>query len=326
VAAAITAPDEPSLPSFTSPPASAEPAAAAAPDGTEPVRAVEPKISGGSAAGADEPAPDLAEVLPEVPLAVTYSSAEKAFFEGRYGVAAGMFASYCDQHPENAWGHYMHGLSLRKAGDQQAARGAFNEALLIKPDHLKSLVNLARVQLDLDDAEGALISVQQAVAIAPENVDARRVLGRVYDRLDRQDEAVDTYLGVLRQRPDDAWTLNNLALIWIEAGQADRAVAPLARAAELAPEVGVIRNNLATALEATGHLGQARAQFALAAGLGSDRAVASQARLEAVTIGQDDASLDLELVASGWMVPASDGTTAAVAAVSLDEAELTSER
>jgi len=267
------------------------------PDGMEPAGVVQPEISAGTGQ-----VPDIREILPEVPVYVTYTSAEQTFFEGRYGEAAEMFAVYCERHPVNTWGHYMHGLSLWKAGRNEDARHAFNNALSLQPDHLKSLVNLARVELDLSSPEAALATIERALDVAPRHVEALRVLGRVYHQLDRPDQAAATYLQALQLKADDPWTLNNLALIHIEQEEFARALAPLARAAELAPTVAVIRNNLGTVLERTGHLAQAREQFLLAADLGSARGEDSLSRLAAMTIPASEATADLAAIAAAWNV------------------------
>jgi len=264
-------------------------------DGTEPVAVV--------AEEADTQPTPLADMLPaDVPVAVTYATCEKAFADGRYADAADKFTSYCDQHPANAWGHYMLGLSLWKADRDADAVLAFQTALEQKPDHFKSLVNMARVQLELDQPEAALMSVELALDVSPESADARRVLGRVYHNLDRLDESVDAYTQALRLRSDDAWSLNNLALVLIEQELFLEALPALARAAELAPEQGVIRNNLGTALEASGYLSQATEQFELAATLGSGKGEESLARLETVVVAADEPTADLVALASAWSV------------------------
>lgn len=296
----------PAMVDVVSAPAGAAQPAAATEDGTEPVAVVEPAAAQDDPvdAAAAEPLP-LSDRLPaEVPIAVTYATSEVAFHEGRYAEAADMFAQYCDQHPGNAWGHYMLGLSLWKAGRDIDAVAAFEAALAQKPDHVKSLVNLARVQLELDRPEAALASVEMAIELAPASPDARRVLGRVYHSLGRLDEATATYRQALELNGDDAWALNNLALVWIEQEQFAAALPALARASELAPDAGVIRNNLGTALEASGRLNQAREQFELAANLGSARGEQSLARLQATTLDDRAAAVDLQDLAATWQLPA----------------------
>ncbi|HOX24739.1 MAG TPA: tetratricopeptide repeat protein [Candidatus Krumholzibacteria bacterium] len=294
-----------------------------APAGTEPAGVVSSEIS-----GATGETPPLEEVLPGVPLAVTFASAEQTYRAGRFGEAARMFAVYCDEHPGNAWGHYLRGLSLWKADRDQEARAAFDEALAIAPDHLKSLVNLARVELELAEPDAALATIERALDLAPLDVDARRVLGRAFQNLGRPLDAIAAYREALRTKPDDCWTLNNFGLAWIELGQFERALAPLARACELAPDIALIHNNLATALERTGHLAQAREQFQTAGELGSERGEAGYARLAGVEIPAGDLTVDLAVLAAAWTVPAaeSEGESETVATASAEPAAATDAR
>lgn len=294
--------------------------------GTEPAEVVVADTSGSGPL-------TMQDVLPDVPVFVTYSSAEDAYLTGRYGEARDMFAEYLDTHPENAWGHYMHGLSLWKTGRNADAVGAFDEALRLEPEHLKSLVNRARAQLNLEQPDAALATIQRALDVAPDHIEARRVLGRSYHNLGRLEEAVTAYRGALELRADDAWTLNNLALVWIEQDQCERALEPLARAVQLRADVAVIHNNLGTALERTGHQSQALEQFELAASLGSDRGESNHARLDEVTIPADDPAVDLSILAAAWVAPdpvddPAEIATETVAVMTFDDAnsESTNER
>lgn len=288
-------------------------------DGTEPVAVVAPEAT----SAVSEEATPITEIVPEeLPLHVTYAVCEQAFADGRYGDAARMFSHYCDEHPTNAWGHYMLGLSLWKADRDADAVTAFQAALEQKPDHLKSLVNLARVQLELDQPEAALMSVELALDVAPENVDARRVLGRTYHNLGRLKESADAYTQALRLKGDDAWSLNNLALVRIEQEQFMEALPALARAAELAPEQAVILNNLGTALEASGYLSQAAEQYELAAGLGSGKSEESLARLDAVIVPDDEPMADLPALAAAWSLETAAEAALDPAAPTVDDVAL----
>ncbi len=336
VAATVTAPDAPPLPvtgadrdrgqDATGDPSAATTAATAAPSGTEPVGAAAGRPVASKTGDGDATVPPVQEILPEVPRMVTYSAAEAAYQEGRYRESAAMFAVYCAEHPANAWGHYMHGLALRRAGQPDQAGEALRAALEIKPDHLKSLVNLARVELDREDATAALQSSDAALDLAPEHVPALRVRGRALHQLGRADEAEAAYLAALRLRADDGWSLNNLALLYLEQERFEPALAPLARAAELLPAVAVVRNNLGVALERTGHAVQALEHYALAADLGSGHGELSALRLSDVELPADPPAVDLAALAAGWQVPGREddpagGAADAMAAVTLEEEE-----
>jgi tetratricopeptide (TPR) repeat protein len=254
-------------------------------------------------ADVEEPAQETADPAIADPLAryddasptVIYQDGEAAYFARSYDEAADLFELYVERRPENAWGRYMLGLSLWKAGASEDAETALAAALDLRPDHVKSLVNLARVRLDLARPDDALPPVEDAIAIDPEYTDGYRVLGRVLHVLGRNDEAVDAYHEALARRSDDPWSLNNLGLIHIESDAPEAALAPLARAAALAPETAVILNNLGMALERSGHTEQAADTYALA----SDhaKAAANLARLEAFIADGAPAGETLDLAA-----------------------------
>jgi predicted Zn-dependent protease len=258
----------------------------------EPAVADEPEV-------AAEPVVTI-ETAPVVQPPVTYAAAEEAYQTGCYEDAADMFSRYTLEHPDNAWGHYMLGLSEWKAGDPEVAEEAFLAALALKPDHVKSLVNYGRVLIEMDRADDAELQLAGALEVDPANLDARRVMGRAQYCLGRLDEAADSYLIVLAQRESDAWSLNNLGLIRIEQERFAEALPALAKAAQLKGDEAVIQNNLGVALERTGHPAAAARAYAAAAESGSGHAKAelSLARVEGLAGDETDADFDLAAVAA----------------------------
>ena len=247
------------------------------------------------------------EVAPEPEAApvrgpVTYALAEETYFGGAYGEAAELFGIYSAEHTDNAWGHYMLGLSAWKAGDTVAADEAFAAALAIKPDHLKSLVNSARVLIELDRVADARERIDAALALAPASIEVRRVSARVAHNEGRLDEAESDYLTVLQGKGDDAWSLNNLGLIRIEQERFGDALAPLARAASLKPDWACVQNNLGVALERTGHYVAAGEAYtaALAADAGYAKADESLARVNGLTETADLVAIDLAGLAESF--------------------------
>ncbi|MBU1676725.1 tetratricopeptide repeat protein, partial [bacterium] len=213
-----------------------------------------------------------------------YRDGEAAYHVRAYDEAADIFAIYVERAPDNAWGHYMHGLSLWKAGAAEDAEIALRAALAISPDHTKSLVNLARVLLAQDRAEDALPVVEAAAVLMPGDAGVQRMTGRVLHNLGRPDEAIAAYSEALAVDADDTWALNNLGLLLIETDRCGEAVAPLSRAVILAADNAVFQNNLGMALERSGHPGQAAEAYtaALAADAAYAKAEVSLARVEAV--------------------------------------------
>lgn len=265
----------------------------------EPVADSEPAIEAADsatvAAAASAPSPE--------PVVVTYPMAESAYFAGDYAAASDLFTAYVESRPENAWGHYMLGLSCWKSGDAVTADAAFAAALDLRPDHFKSLVNGARVLLDLDRDEEAAVRIASALELEPTSGEALRVQARLFHRQGRLDEAVATYETILHANLDDAWALNNLGLLLIEQGDYDSALAPLARAASLR-DAACIRNNLGAALERTGHYTAAAAAYerALELEAGYAKAEVSLERVSGLVEDPARDAVDLEALAAGFGV------------------------
>ena len=237
-------------------------------------------------------------VAPREP--VTYAEAEQVFRTGDYEEAAALFSAYVEDHGANAWGHYMLGLAESRAGNPDAAEDAFLHALELKPDHLKSLVNYARVLIILERNEEARNHLEAALAVNPASTEASRVLGRVQHNLGQLTEAEETYRSILQAREDDVWSLNNLGLVLIQQERFREALSPLARAAGLNDAEACIQNNLGIALENSGYEGAAGQAYARALICEAEyaKALENLARVEGRVDGADLPTLDLAVLAA----------------------------
>jgi predicted Zn-dependent protease len=206
---------------------------------------------------------------------VSYADAETAYREGRYDDAKDLFTSYTQANPNNAWGHYMLGLSAWKSSDPDRAMQSFDEALKIDPNHQKSLLNSARVLLETSRPKEALERVERALAIDSLSSDALRLLGRTRYELGDVSEAIDAYQRAIALDDQDSWAMNNLGYIYIQQGRSEDALRPLARAVELRSGTPVFQNNLGTALERTGHFSVAKQAYEAALAADSTYAKAS---------------------------------------------------
>ncbi len=249
--------------------------------------------------------PQAAEpVVPELtpPEPVSYAQAEDAYFQGNYDQAVDLFTFYTLQNPQNAWGHYMLGMSLWKAEDPEGAEESFQAALLINPDHVKSLINKGRVQLEMNRPSEAGQTLLAAVALAPDNVQAQRVLARAQNSAGQHAQAEASYREILAGHPDDIWSLNNLGLLMIQEERFDEALPALAHAAQLQPDLAAVQNNLGVALERSGYISAAKTAYAQTIALDANygKAQASLARLEKVTEAEGLAEFDLAATAAAF--------------------------
>src|SRR5262245_6977895 len=221
---------------------------------------------------------------------VSFADADAAYQAKNYSEAAALFEQYTERRPNNAWGHFMLGLSAWKAGDPAKAEGAFEEALKIDPNHLKSLVNLSRVLIEQRRFDDALVRLTHAGEVDANSVDVQRLLGRVYAAEHKTDEAVIAYRRAIALDARDGWSMNNLGLLLLEQDHAEEALPLFCRAVMLRKDVPEFHNNLGMALEHTGRFGAAAAAYrdALSADPGYGKAQQNLARVEAVKTGHEE--------------------------------------
>jgi tetratricopeptide (TPR) repeat protein len=221
---------------------------------------------------------------------MTFTEGKAAYEARKYSDATAIFERYTGRRPDNAWGHYMLGLSAWKSGNLARAESAFEHALRIDPHHVKSYVNLSRVFVEQKRDGDALNLLTRAAEIDPSSNEVYRLLGRTYHAHGKTDDAVEAYRRAIELNELDAWSMNNLGLLFLEQQRADEALPLLVKAVELKKEVPAFHNNLGMALEHTGRFRDAATAYnqALAADPGYDKAKQNLARVEAVK-GSGDA-------------------------------------
>jgi tetratricopeptide (TPR) repeat protein len=226
----------------------------------------------------------LPPATPKITGPMSFGDGQAAYQARKYSDATVIFDRYTLERPANAWGHYMLGLSAWKSGDLTKSEGAFEKALSVDPQHVKSLVNLSRVLLEQKRPDAAIERLSRAAEIDPESTEVYRLLGRTYHTQGKTEEAVSAYRRAIELNELDAWSMNNLGLLFLETERADEALPLLTKATELRPEMPVFHNNLGMALEHTGRFKAAATAYkaALAADPGYDKAKRNLARVEGV--------------------------------------------
>ena len=216
----------------------------------------------------DTPAPErvaeqrvapAAKIVADAP--ASFADGEAAFKAKNYKEATGIFEAYVGRKPGNGWGYYMLGLSAWKSGDFPKAEKAFEQALSIDPEHVKSLVNSARMFIDQKRQDDAVDRLARAAQIDPESAEVQRLLAKTYRDQGKTEEAIEAYRRVIDLNDGDAWSLNNLATLLFENARADEAVPLLKQAIDARMNVAEFHNNLGLALEATGDLPAAAEAF-----------------------------------------------------------------
>ena len=230
---------------------------------------------------------------------VSFADGEAAFQAKHYAEATTLFDEYTARKPQNPWGHYMLALSAWKSGDLVKSEDAFETALRLDPQHMKSYVNLSRVLIDQKRYDDAIETLTKAGEIDPESVTVQRLLARTYSAQHKTDEAIDAYRRAIALDELDAWSMNNLGLLYLEQGFTEDAVPYLARAAEL-KNMPAFFNNLGMALEHQGRFVAAAEAYkgALAADPGYTKSMQNLTRVAAVKSGPEE-PFDLAALARG---------------------------
>jgi tetratricopeptide (TPR) repeat protein len=231
---------------------------------------------------------------------VSFADGDAAYRARNYSEATKLFDAYTTQKPGNAWGHYMLGLSAWKSGDLAKSETAFEKALSIDPQHVKSLVNLSRVFIEQKRHDDAIDRLSRAGEIDPESANVQRLMARAYSAKGDMDQAIDAYRMAIALDNSDAWSMNNLGLLYLERGFPEDALPWLAKAVETKDNVAAFHNNLGMALEHSGRFVAAATAYkgALDADPNYGKAKQNLARVEAVKSGPE-APFDLTALARG---------------------------
>jgi tetratricopeptide (TPR) repeat protein len=226
---------------------------------------------------------------------VSFADAEAAYRARKYSEAAGLFERYVAERPKSGRGQFMLGMSAWKANDLAKAEQAFDAALAIDPNHVKSLMNLARVRIEQKQSDEAIALLTRADSVQPGTGEVHRLMGRAYHVQRKPDEAIEAYRHAIELDGQDAWAMNNLGLILLEQEQAEEALPLLTKAVALRRDTPAFYNNLGMALEHTGRFKAAAAAYedALTADAAYDRARQNLARVEAVkTFDEEPTAVD----------------------------------
>jgi len=106
------------------------------------------------------------------------------------------------QHPHSAATWYILGEAFLDLGKGDAAKAAFQNAILIDPKNADAHVNLGVIQLAQGRLDEAIASFEKTIALKPESVEAQYNLGLAYQEQKSPVEAIAAYQRTLELMPD----------------------------------------------------------------------------------------------------------------------------
>ncbi len=212
-------------------------------------------------------------------LAAAWREGTALYEKGSYREAARRLEVAATGRPNDAYVHYVLGLSLWKSGEMERAETALVRSAELNDKSARTWVNLARVRMDRVEAKGALEASEKALELDPDSANGMHQRGRALAALGRKEEAIET-LGKARQSdPENGHVANTLGWLLLQSGQAAEAVPHLEAAAVKLPGVAYVRNNLGVAYERTGRIEEAAREYQAAVDAGDPDGKAGQSLL-----------------------------------------------
>jgi Flp pilus assembly protein TadD len=151
------------------------------------------------------------------------------------------------------------GLSqaLRDLGNFDDAARVASRFLMVRPDSVEGLLELARVHVARGQGFYAVEPARKAEALAPHDWRAPALLAVAYEQASRDEEALAAHRQALALAPENPVVLGNMAMFY--AGHGDAAQAEkLLRTAAAKPDAPIqVRQNLALVLGLQGRLAEA---------------------------------------------------------------------
>ncbi len=170
---------------------------------------------------------------------------------------AAFWAREADVDPKDAEAGMKLSQSLRALGRNDEAAAAADHVLVLYPDNVEALLEVARNDIARNQGFFALDPLKHAEALAPKDWRAPSLAGVALEQIGRLDEARAAWQDALKVSPNNASVLTNLAMSYVEKGDAASAE-PLLRTAAAQPGATLItRENLALVLGLQGKTAEA---------------------------------------------------------------------
>lgn len=145
---------------------------------------------------------------------------------------------------EFAEAHYQLGLIASREENFSEAVAAYEECILLKPDHVPSYINLGAAYLKIRLPAIAVEKMERALPLEPENLRLNWNLALAYGDLGKDQKAETILRGILARYPDHGPTYINLATIQMRENRLAEAKEHLLVAAQLLPKDSTVYWNL----------------------------------------------------------------------------------
>jgi protein O-GlcNAc transferase len=183
------------------------------------------------------------------------------FANGRLSQAVSAFQQILLIKPNHAEALHRMGLIAYQQGDSAKAVALLGQAIEAKPSEPSYYVNLGNILLAQGRFAEAVERYQQVLAIRPAHAKAHANLGVVLRSLGQLDEAVTSYRKALAIEPGNAETHSNMANTLRDLGRLSEAISSYQDALTINPNFADAHNNLGNSLQIVGRQEEAIASY-----------------------------------------------------------------
>jgi Flp pilus assembly protein TadD len=147
--------------------------------------------------------------------------------------------------------------ALRALGRYEEAASAAQAALVVEPNNMDALLEVARAQLERGQGFYAIEALTRAMQLAPKDWRPVSLMAIAYEQTQRDTEALASHRAALTLAPNEPGALTNLAMYQAGHGDLVGAETLLRRAAALPTASAQVRQNLAMVLGLAGRFDEA---------------------------------------------------------------------
>ena len=153
------------------------------------------------------------------------------------------------------------GAACSSNGDDNEARSAFEQAVLLKPNFMAARTNLGRTLMRLGEHREFEILTSESLTISPDDPQTPNLIAAHLIELRQFDAAMPHARKAVQEKTDFAEAHNHLGLCLRHAGKLDQAITSYKRAIDLKPQFLAAINNLGLAFLALGKRADAKEAF-----------------------------------------------------------------
>ena len=168
---------------------------------------------------------------------------------------------YVELAPNDSRAHHLLGMSLQAQRRLAEAQREFEASLLLSPDYIEPLTQLASLAWRQGRQDAALARLRQQIALVPSSGPHYHLLGQLYTALGDVKQAETAFLKAVELEPSLVGAYGQLASLYVSSNQHGEALAKMEEALESNPDNPSVLMLAGMLYQETGDLPQAQERY-----------------------------------------------------------------